>query len=113
MCGSLHAYLKGFDINDDTLGIDSLAEGGPGQHMFGSAHTMSHYETAYWDTEIHDDQTYEAWSDQGSLDAMARANARWKQSLASYQAPPLDEAIDEALKEFITRRKTSMEDSWY
>jgi trimethylamine--corrinoid protein Co-methyltransferase len=31
--------------------------------------------------------------------------------LAEYEAPPLDPAIDEALLEFIVRRKASMPDS--
>ena len=31
--------------------------------------------------------------------------------LADYEAPPIDPGIDEALLEFITRRKASMPDS--
>ena len=31
--------------------------------------------------------------------------------LAEYEAPPLDLAIDEALRDFIARRKASMPDS--
>ena len=34
-----------------------------------------------------------------------RANTVWKQILADYQPPPLDEDKDEALKDFIARRK--------
>ena len=41
------------------------------------------------------------------------ANARWKKVLAEYEPPPLDEAIDEALQDFIARRKASMDDAWY
>ncbi len=33
--------------------------------------------------------------------------------LADYQAPPLDPAIDEALKDFIARKKTAVEDQWH
>ncbi|MBT4890875.1 MAG: trimethylamine methyltransferase family protein [Rhodospirillales bacterium] len=113
VCGALHTYLNGLEVNDDTLGIDALREGGPGQHMFGTAHTMKHYETAYWDSGLNDDQPFEAWSEQGSDDSMLRANAKWKQVLQEYQAPDLDVGIDEALKEFVATRKASMDDSWY
>jgi trimethylamine--corrinoid protein Co-methyltransferase len=33
--------------------------------------------------------------------------------LANYEAPPIDDAIDAALLEFIDRRKASMPDMWY
>ena len=112
-CGALHSYLKGFQINDDTLGVEALREGGPGEHMFGTAHTLSHYESAYWDSGLNDDQPYESWSEQGSEDSMLRANRKWKKTLADYQVPPMDEATDEALNDFITRRKASMDDAWY
>jgi trimethylamine--corrinoid protein Co-methyltransferase len=31
--------------------------------------------------------------------------------LAEYEAPPLDEAVDEALQDFITREKALMDDA--
>ena len=40
-----------------------------------------------------------------------RANRIWKRMLADYEAPPLDLAIHEALRDFIARRKASMPDS--
>jgi trimethylamine--corrinoid protein Co-methyltransferase len=113
LCGAFHAYLRGFEVNDDTLGLDALREGGPGEHMFGTAHTLAHYRTAYWESSLNDDQTYESWQEQGGEDAMQRANRAWKQALQDYQAPALDEATDEALKDFIDRRKAAMDDAWY
>lgn len=113
LCGALHAYLKGFEVNDDTLGVDALRAGGPGEHMFGTAHTMAHYQTAYWDSSLNDDQPFETWSEQGGDDAMTRANRKWKKTLEEYQTPPMDEATDDALKDFIAKRKASMEDAWY
>ncbi|MEO8207695.1 MAG: trimethylamine methyltransferase family protein [Chloroflexota bacterium] len=35
----------------------------------------------------------------------------WKRMLQEYEAPPIDPGIDEALQEFIARRKASMPDS--
>ena len=113
LCGALHSYLNGFEINDDTLGLDALREGGPGQHMFGTAHTLAHYQTAYWESQTNDDQPYESWLEQGGDSAMHRANRIWKKTLQAYQAPAMDESIDDALKDFIARRKASMDDAWY
>jgi len=37
--------------------------------------------------------------------AAARANRIWKRLLADYEPPPLDPAIEEAIRDFIERRK--------
>ena len=113
LCGALHAYLKGFEVNEDTLGFDALAEGGPGEHLFSTQHTLRHYQTAYWDSAVDDHQPWETWDEQGGIDAATRANARWKAQLAAYEAPKLDEGVDEALQDFITRKKAEMPDAWY
>ena len=46
-----------------------------------------------------------------SFDAAQRANARWKQRLAEYEMPPLDEGVHEELLAWIDQRKASFPDS--
>ena len=41
----------------------------------------------------------------GSEQLDARVNAAWKRLLATYEDPGLDLAIDEALREFMNKRK--------
>ncbi len=113
MCGALHGYLAGLEVSDDTLAFEALAQNGPGEHLFGTDHTLRHYETAYWDSGFNDDRTYETWSETGSVDAAQRANARWKDVLARSQPPPMDAGVAEALAEFVARRKAEMPDAWY
>ncbi len=113
LCGALHAYLKGIDVSEDALGFEALAEGGPGAHMFGTQHTLRHYETAYWDSGMDDYQTWETWNEQGREDSITRAERRWKAVLAAYEAPPMDVAVDDELKDFVAKKKASMPDLWY
>jgi trimethylamine--corrinoid protein Co-methyltransferase len=112
-CGALHTYLDGVKIDDNQLALDAFREVGPGNHFFGSAHTLANYETAFWDSEIADNEPFEKWEVAGSADAATRANKRWKKMLAEYEAPPLDEATDEALLDFMARTRDAMEDAWY
>ena len=49
--------------------------------------------------------SFEQWEEDGSLDAAQRANGIWKKMLDDYEAPPLDESADEAMLDFIARRK--------
>jgi trimethylamine--corrinoid protein Co-methyltransferase len=113
LCGALHSYYDGVVVNEDTLGFEALAEQGPGEHLFSTAHTMRHYKTAYYDSALDDNQPWETWDEQGEIDMATRANTRWKAQLAAYEAPALDEGVDEALKDFVARKKAAMEDAWY
>ena len=113
LCGALHSYLDGVGVSDDDLAFDAFAETGPGNHFFGSGHTLAHYETAYWTSEIADNEPFEKWQANGSTDAATRANRAWKKALAEYEAPPLDEGIRDGLVDFVTRRKAEMDDMWY
>ncbi len=113
ICSMMHTYLSGLSVTDETLAFDALAEGGPGAHMFGTAHTIRNFETAYWDSAINDDAPWETWSEGGREDALQRANARWRATLAGYEAPPIDPAVDTKLRDFVQTRKDSMPDAWY
>ena len=50
-------------------------------------------------------------SRRASLDAAQRANKLWKERLAAYEPPPIDDAIDEELREYVARRKAELPDS--
>lgn len=112
-CGALHSYLAGVVVDDNTLALDAFREVGVGHHFLGCGHTMANYQTAFWDTAVSDNEPYEKWQAEGSTDAATRANKRWKRQLAEYEAPPLDVAIDEALMDFVSRKKADMADAWY
>ncbi|WP_420710077.1 trimethylamine methyltransferase family protein [Rhizobium sp. 'Codium 1'] len=112
-CGALHSYLAGVVVDDNTLAMDAFEEVGPGSHFLGSAHTMRNYQTAFWDSGLSDNEPFEKWSEAGSTDMATRANARWKKTLAEYEAPPLDIAIDEALLDYVDRTKRAKPDAWY
>ena len=113
LCGALHTYCDGVPVDDNQLAVEAFAEVGPGNHFFGSSHTLANYQTAYWDSETADNEPFEKWEAAGGEDAARRANRLWKKRLAEYEAPPLDEGIDEALRAFMERRKGEMPDAWY
>ena len=48
---------------------------------------------------------------EGERDAPVRAAALVKRQLTEYEAPPLDPAVDEALQDFIARKKAAFPDS--
>jgi trimethylamine--corrinoid protein Co-methyltransferase len=112
-CGALHTYLKGINVEDESLALDAWNEVEPGGHFLGTAHTMRHYKSAFWESRLADQDPFETWTEQGGLSSMERANRRWKQALNNYQPPEMDSAVDEALTTFISRRKAESEDLWH
>ncbi|MEE8274707.1 MAG: trimethylamine methyltransferase family protein, partial [Alphaproteobacteria bacterium] len=98
-------FLQPIEVSDDTLGLDAIAEVGPGGHFFGAAHTLARYETAFYAPLVSDWRNFETWEESGALSATERANAIWKQMLAEYEPPPLDPSINDELDAFVARRK--------
>jgi trimethylamine--corrinoid protein Co-methyltransferase len=112
-CAALHTYMAGLSLDENQLAMSAFREVGPGKHFFGCAHTLANYETAFWDSDTADNNSFEQWRDEGEKTATERANARCRRLLQEYQAPPLDPAVDEALTEFVTKRKTERPDQWH
>jgi trimethylamine--corrinoid protein Co-methyltransferase len=109
--GMLQRFAGGIDLSEDAQALDAIREVGPGNHFLGCAHTQANFETAFYRSTIADNNSFEQWQDDGGLDAAQRANRLWKAMLKDYQPPPLDPAVDDALTEFIARRKASVPDS--
>jgi trimethylamine--corrinoid protein Co-methyltransferase len=110
-CGMMAVFVKGMDLSENGQALDAIRENGPGQHFLGSAHTLANFETAFYRSDSADNNSFEQWQEDGALDAAQRANKIWKRMLAAYEPPPIDPGIDEALLEFIARRKASFPDS--
>ena len=111
--GAYQKLLAGVATDDNALGTSAYDDVEPAGHFLGSAHTMQNYETAYYDAVLSDSESFEQWTERGSKDTAQRAFERWNLLLEQHQPPPLDEAINEALADFVETRKNSMPDAWY
>ncbi len=112
-CAALHVWMGGVALDDNALALDAFREVGPGKHFFGSAHTLANYETAYWESAVADNNSFEQWRDEGMKDPPRRAAERCKRLLAEYERPKLDPAVAEELTDFIRRRKAELPDQWH
>ena len=98
-----------FDDMEDALA--AVREIGPGGHYLGTEHTQNHFQTAFFMPELLDNNSFEQWQLDGSKDANARALEAAQRLLDSYEAPPFDPAVDEALLAFIREREAVLPDS--
>src|SRR5580700_2643567 len=109
--GMMHTLLEGVDLSENGQAMDAIREVGPGKHFLGCAHTQANFESAFYRSPLADNNSFEQWEAEGASDMAKRANTLWKKMLAEYVPPPLDPAVDEALLDYMARRKASFPDS--
>jgi trimethylamine--corrinoid protein Co-methyltransferase len=95
-------------VNDETLALESIDQVGPGGHNLDTDHTMARFRTAFYRPTISSRDAYESWVEAGRIDTAQRANTTWKKLLKDYQKPPIDPGVDEALQDYMNRRKREL-----
>ena len=110
--GVLHGLAKGIDISDNGQAMDAIREVGPGGHYLGCAHTQANFKTAFWRTDLLDYKPYETWEEEGARDTIALARNRVTKLLNDYQKPAIDPAVEEALNDYVAKKKASMPDAF-
>ena len=108
MLGMMAKYVQGIGLTEEDFAWDAYAEIGPGGHFLGAAHTMRHYEDAFYQHKVFSMANYEQWEEEGSEDSYKKANRVWKQMLKNYQAPALDDATAEELNAFVVQRRAEI-----
>ena len=96
--------FRPLEAGDADIGFEAIAEVEPGGHFFAAAHTLSRYQQAFYTPLVSDWRNYGAWKEDGARSATRRAHDIWKKILADFELPPLDPAVNDALREFIEKR---------
>jgi trimethylamine--corrinoid protein Co-methyltransferase len=110
--GMMQKMAEGVDLTEGGQALDAIREVGPGSHYLGCQHTQANFQTAFYRSALADNNSFEQWEIEGEKRIEQRANALCRSWLESYEMPPLDPAIDEALLAFIKDRKDSMPDAF-
>lgn len=108
LLGMYHVWANGLGLTDEDFAFDAFLEVPPGGHFLGTQHTMRHFRTAFYRSDLFDYNSAEQWELDGGLDTDQRANRKWKKLLADYHPPALDEAVEAELLGFIQARKQAL-----
>src|SRR5690606_17464321 len=93
--GMQQKFCEGVDLSENGQAMDAICEVGPGSHYLGCSHTQANFQTAFYRSNIADNNSFEQWQAEGEKRADQRANELARQWLASFEAPFLDPGIDD------------------
>ena len=110
--GILHHIAKGVQIDENAQAMGAIREVGPGGHYLGCDHTQTNFKSAFWRTEIFDYKPFETWQEEGARDTVTLAAERVEKMINTYQKPAIDPAVEEALTDYVARKKASVPDSF-
>ena len=97
-CEHARAYLRRFEINDDTLAFDIIHKVGPGGHFLGEKHTLEHFRKEIWSRELSDTFILDP-TVKGSF--LEKARAKVTEILARHTAPPLKEDVHKEMEQIL------------
>ena len=110
--GTLHGLASGVETDSNGQAMDAIREVGPGGHYLGCAHTQANFKTAFWRSEVFDYKPFETWAEEGARSSAELGQARVERLLADYEQPSIDPGIQEALADYIAKRKASETDAF-
>ena len=103
--GMAKFITRGVEINPETLAQDVIENVGPGGHFLTEQHTMDHFRSHMHFTRLFNRNTYDNWQAAGSKNFGDSANALIKEILYWHEVPPLDPAVEKAVKELAAGEK--------
>ncbi len=110
--GILHKLAEGISVDSEAQAMGALREVGPGGHFLGCEHTQAHFKDAFWRSELLDYKPFETWDEEGARDTQTLAAEKVRRTLSDYQKPALDPGTEQALNEYVARKKAEEPDSF-
>jgi trimethylamine--corrinoid protein Co-methyltransferase len=101
----IKAFAKGYEVNEETLALDLIAELGPEGDFLNTPHTLKHYRER-WYPNLFERATYEGWRSKGGKNLAERAKEKIDTILAEHKPEPLPPKIRERLHEIVIGAKS-------
>ena len=110
--GMLQRFAEGVSTEPDAMASEAFDEVAPGGHYLGCAHTRANFETAFYRSDLTDNNSFEQWESEGGLRIEERAREKARTWLANYEKPPIDAEIEARLQQYVEDKKASMPDAF-
>jgi trimethylamine--corrinoid protein Co-methyltransferase len=87
--GMVKRFIRGIEVNTETLARSIIEQVGPGGHYLQEDHTYDHFRENLWIPSLMARQGYDDWQQAGSKDMAQRVREKVVELVESHAAPPL------------------------
>ncbi len=91
-------FIRGIEVNRDTLAREVIAAVGPGGHFLQQQHTFDHFRKELWRPQLLTRQHYTNWEKDGAKDMYQRIQEKLKDIIENHKVPPLPDKTLAALQ---------------
>ncbi|MGB0505494.1 MAG: trimethylamine methyltransferase family protein [Pikeienuella sp.] len=100
MLGHAHRMIRGFEVNDETLGFEAIKTAALGVgHFLGADHTIAAMQRDYFYPPLANRDAPTVWEESGAPDMRVAANAKAREILASHKPDYLSATADTAIRD--------------
>ena len=100
----IKAFKKGYEVSDETLALDLIAELGPDGDFLNTPHTLRHFRER-WYPDLFERTSFEGWLAKGGKTLAARAKEKIDAILAGHKPEPLPPKVREKLSKIVARAR--------
>ena len=106
ICGEiiawLKAYMKGLEINDETLALDLIDEIAPDGNFIDTQHTVRHLREDHY-PELRNQKRFEDWFAESSMTLLDRAAKKTEAILAAHEPRQIPEEVRKRIKRIVDK----------
>jgi trimethylamine---corrinoid protein Co-methyltransferase len=101
LIGYVERVLRGFTVDDETLGLDVIRAVGHDGSFLAEGHTVRHFKQELWFPQLLDRRFWADWLERGATDMYERCLAAKAQLLAEHRPTPLEEGLARELDRIV------------
>ncbi len=103
LVGMIGRFLRGIEVNDETMALDLIDEVGPiPGHYLGKAHTRKWWKKEQYEPKYADRLTYPEWLKAGKKDCIDNAKKEYERILSTHKvAPPLTDKQESEIENIL------------
>ena len=105
LCGMVKKMVAPGDYSDEAFAIDLIKEAGVGGEYLSRMHTLKRCRTAFFKNALFHKSNHDKWCRQQKKQTHEIASERVKDRLKAYVRPPMDKAMETALKKYIAAKE--------
>ena len=96
--GMTKRFIKGIEVNQDTLARDVIESVGPGGHFLQEQHTLKHFKNELWVPSLMTRMAREDWIEEGAKDLAVVIQERLKAIIETHEVAPLTDKTLAAIR---------------